>query len=403
MNRSNTTRILAIVAFGVLLFCGLLNFDRILDFIGLIIGLLAPFLTGLCIAFILNVPLRAIEQALFPIEKRKKKARSLYSRAARPVSITLTLLAFFAVIAIVLFLVIPELGNTFTIIRDGFPAFLERMQQWSEALIKRIPELTGKLESFQIDWAAIGAKVGEFLQSGAGTVLNSTVNVATSIFSGLFNFVMGMIFAVYLLMQKEKLGVQVRRLLVAFLPQKRAEHFISICRLSQKTFSNFLTGQCLEAVILGSMFFIAMAIFRFPYALMISVLIAVTALIPIFGAFIGLVIGAFLILVANPIQALWFVVMFLIIQQIEGNLIYPRVVGSSVGLPSLWVLVAVTLGGSTMGILGMLINVPLCSVIYCLLRQSVNRRLKQKKQENAREEGQKGSSHALKTDEERSE
>lgn len=388
MNRSNTKRILAIVAFGVLLFCGLLNFDRVLGFVGLLFGLMAPFITGLCMAFILNVPLRAIEQALFPVERRKKKARSLYSRAARPISITLTLLAFLAVIAIVLFLVIPELGNTFTIIRDGFPAFMERMQQWSEELIKRIPELTGKLESFQIDWGAIGTKVGEFLQSGAGTLLNSTFNVATSIFSGLFNFVMGLIFAVYLLMQKEKLGVQVRRLLVAFLPQKRAERFISICSLSQKTFSNFLTGQCLEAIILGCMFFITMAIFRFPYALMISVLITVTALIPIFGAFIGLVIGAFLILVANPVQALWFVVMFLIIQQVEGNLIYPRVVGSSVGLPSLWVLVAVTLGGSTLGVLGMLINVPLCSVIYCLLRQSVNRRLKQKKQDHAVEEEQ---------------
>ncbi len=377
MTHGNTKRILAIVAFGVLLFCGVLNLNQVLGFLGLIIGLLAPFITGLCIAFILNVPLRAIESTLF--RRGGKKARPVLQRAARPISITLTLLAFAAVIAVVSFLVVPEIGRTFNIIRDGFPAFLERLQEWSAKLMERIPELTDNLQSLKIDWDAVGKSVGGFLQSGAGSLLNSTFSVATSIFSGLFNFVMGLVFAVYLLMQKEKVGGQVRRILFAFLPEHRAKRVVSICSLSQKTFSNFLTGQCLEAVILGCLFFIAMAIFRFPYALMISVLIAVTALIPIFGAFIGLVIGAFLILVANPLQALWFVVLFLVIQQVEGNLIYPKVVGSSVGLPSMWVLVAVTLGGSTMGVLGMLINVPLCSVLYCLLRESVNRRLDLKK------------------------
>ena len=203
--------------------------------------------------------------------------------------------------------------------------------------------------------------------------------MATSLFSGLVNFCLGFIFAIYVLMQKEKLGRQTKKVLYAYLPEKYADKAVSIGSLAYKTFSNFLSGQCLEACILGMLMFIALSIFRFPYALMISVLTAFTALIPIFGAIIGCVVGAFCIFIVNPMQALWFIILFQVVQQLEGNLIYPHVVGNSVNLPSMWVLVAVTVGGSLMGVAGMLLFIPLCSVLYAVFRETVGRRLKTRK------------------------
>ena len=201
------------------------------------------------------------------------------------------------------------------------------------------------------------------------------MSIATSVFSGVFNFFMGFIFALYLLFDKEHLGVQARRVLYAWLPVERADRVVYVTALTERTFSRFLTGQCLEAIILGMMFFVSMSLIGLPYAMLVAMLVAVTALIPMFGAFIGCFVGAFLILVVDPMQALWFVVLFLVLQQIEGNLIYPRVVGSSIGLPAMWVMVAVTVGGSTMGILGMLLMVPAASVIYALSRENTARRL----------------------------
>ena len=204
------------------------------------------------------------------------------------------------------------------------------------------------------------------------------MSVASSIIGGLANTVLGMIFAIYVLLQKEKLSAVCKKLLYAWLPEHPVDTVVEVARLVQKTFSNFISGQCLEACILGLMFFISMSLFRMPYAAVISMLIAVTSLIPIFGAFIGCILGAFLILISNPMQAVWFIVLFLVLQQIEGNLIYPHVVGNSVGLPSIWVLVAVTTGASTMGVLGMLINIPLFSVIYTLLRRSSNEQIRKR-------------------------
>ena len=230
-----------------------------------------------------------------------------------------------------------------------------------------------------IDWEGLAKKAATLLSSGAGSLINSTVGVASRLFSGLFTFFMGFIFSIYLLLQKEKLSQQARKLLYAFLKESTADRILSIARLANKTFSNFLSGQCLEAVILGTLFFIFMTIFGFPYALMISVLIGVTALIPIFGAFIGCVVGAFMILMTDGlIKMLWFIGLFLLLQQLEGNLIYPKVVGNSVGLPSIWVFVAVSIGGSAFGVLGMLLFIPLSSVLYALLKESVGQRLRVK-------------------------
>ena len=372
-NRKQIRVLFALVAFGVLLFVGLQNLGTVWGFVQILIGLLMPFIIGLCIAFILSVPMRAVETHLFrPLDK---KCGRIWRKIRRPLAATVTLLLALGVLAAAVFLIIPELGRSLRTLADSIPGFIARAQAWLTELAQKYPQWQDWINDLQLDWNAIAQKLLAFAQSGAVDLFNSTVSLATSIFSGVFNLFLGVIFAMYVLMQKETLARQITNVLRAHLPDAKTDRLLEIGRLSNRTFSRFLTGQCLEAVILGLMFFVTMCIFRFPYALMIAVLIAVLALIPIFGAIIGCVVGAFLIFVGDPMQAFWFVVMFLRLQQIEGNFIYPKVVGTSVGLPSIWVLAAVTVGGGVMGIFGMLVAVPLSSVLYSLLRDSTNRRL----------------------------
>ena len=229
-------------------------------------------------------------------------------------------------------------------------------------------------EPSKINWDSIVNKGVEFMKKGLGSVLSSTVMVASNIIGGVVNLFVAIIFSFYILSQKEKLSDQIKRIMKAYLKVKIYNRIMVVATLAGRNFSSFITGQCMEAVILGSMFVICMAIFGFPYAVLVGVLIAFTALIPIVGAFIGCFVGAFLIMVDDPIKAIWFLVLFIILQQIEGNFIYPHVVGSSVGLPSIWVLAAVTIGGSLMGIVGMLIFIPIVSTFYSLLREDVNKR-----------------------------
>ena len=372
-NRKQIRVLFALVAFGVLLFVGLQNLGTVWGFVQILIGLLMPFIIGLCIAFILSVPMRAVETHLF--RSLDKKCGRIWRKIRRPLAATVTLLLALGVLAAAVFLIIPELGRSLRTLADSIPGFIARAQAWLTELAQKYPQWQDWINDLQLDWNAIAQKLLAFAQSGAVDLFNSTVSLATSIFSGVFNLFLGVIFAMYVLMQKETLARQITNVLRAHLPDAKTDRLLEIGRLSNRTFSRFLTGQCLEAVILGLMFFVTMCIFRFPYALMIAVLIAVLALIPIFGAIIGCVVGAFLIFVGDPMQAFWFVVMFLILQQIEGNFIYPKVVGTSVGLPSIWVLAAVSVGGGVMGIFGMLVAVPLSSVLYSLLRDSTNRRL----------------------------
>ena len=251
-------------------------------------------------------------------------------------------------------------------------------QRFLEDLFTNNTEISKWLSDLNLDVDKLMDSAMSFFQNGAGNVLNSTMSAIGSIVSGVTTFVIAFVFACYVLLQKEKLRVQVTKVMYAFLPEKRVEWCLEVCSLTAKSFSSFLTGQCVEALILGMMFFIVMSILNMPYILLVAVLIAFTALIPIFGAFIGCVVGAFLILMVDPLQALVFVIMFLILQQIEGNMIYPKVVGKSVGLPSIWVLAAVTIGGNLMGIVGMLIFIPIVSVVYTLFRASVYKRLRKK-------------------------
>lgn len=293
----------------------------------------------------------------------------------RTLSLVITLVLVAGVLFLVVFLIVPALGDTFSTVAKQMPYALARLRAWAYSIMDQYPDVAQRILSIEIDWEEVGARVGDWLRTSGGNVLTSTIGVATSVVGSLVNFFLALIFSFYVLLQKEKLGRQCKQLLYAFLPEKVAARVLYVCTMAGETFSRFLSGQCLEAFILGAMFFVAMTIFRFKYAVMISILIAVTALIPIFGAFIGFFVGTFLLLIDNAARAFWFVLLFFVLQQLEGNLIYPHVVGNSVGLPSIWVLVAVTVGGSAMGISGMLIFIPLCSVLYALTREEVYGRL----------------------------
>ncbi|NBH83704.1 AI-2E family transporter [bacterium C-53] len=383
LNKENRKIIRGLIVFTMVVFIVGINYRTVLDLAGTIFGILFPFVLGGGIAFVLNVPMRSVERIL-PVKKHEK--------LKRPISLVLTLALVSGVLFLVGFLVIPELVRTIASVSESVPVFWENAQAEAEAFFVNYPYIVGYIEEMDVNWKQLIGEIMAFLGNGAGTVLSSTVSAAMSVINGLTTFFIGFVFAIYILLQKETLGRQVRKALRAFLPERTGAVILEIAALTERTFSNFLTGQCLEAVILGLMFFATLTVMRYPYAVLIGVLIAFTALIPIFGAFIGCFVGAFLILMVNPMQALVFVIVFLILQQIEGNLIYPHVVGNSVGLPSIWVLAAVTIGGSVMGITGMLIFIPLCSVFYSLLRDAANARLAltgQKKEEEIQDEDTK--------------
>lgn len=364
------------ILLALVIWAGLQNYTMVLLGIQWVIGLAFPFILGGCMAFIINIPMNLFENKVFLAKGLRDKP--LLKKIRRPLSLVLALLAILALLFIVSFLIVPEIANTALVIKEKAPSFIAHLQQQINGLQSAYPEIAGWLQNISLDWDNIEGAIIDFAQKGVMNFLGSTVNVASSIAGGFVNFGIGLIFAIYVLLQKEKLGIQFRKLLYAYAPEKRADHTVDILKLSATTFTNFITGQCTEAVIIGCLFFVTMSIFRFPYALMVSVLIAFLSLIPIFGAFIGCAVGAFLILMVSPVQAFWFIVLFLVVQQLEGNLIYPHVVGGSVGLPSIWVLAAVTVGGSAWGITGMILTIPICSILYTLLREDTRHRLSQR-------------------------
>lgn len=376
LDRETMKKLRELILFTIIILIALANYGLIFEAIRFVFGIIFPFLLGGAIAFVLNVPMSFFEKLIFGNKylKEKKVARKL----ARPLSLILTIVVVIGVVVLVMFVVIPELGKTLLSLGMTIRTFIPEAQQFLEKLFQDNPEIQAWINNLNLDPERMINSAISFIQNGVGNVLNSTVSAIGSIVSGVTTFVIAFVFSCYILLQKEKLTVQARKVMYAFLSEKHVEWSLEVSSLTFKSFSNFLTGQCLEALILGVMFFVAMNIFNMPYAMLVGVLIAFTALIPIFGAFIGCVIGAFLILMVDPFQALGFVIMFLVLQQIEGNLIYPKVVGSSVGLPSIWVLAAVTIGGSLMGVVGMLIFIPTVSVVYNLFRASVYKRLRKK-------------------------
>ncbi len=375
LNKENMRKIRELIVFTIIILMALWKYTLVVDVIGFILNIIFPFLLGGAIAFILNVPMSFLERILFKNEDAQGRSSQKF---ARPCSLTLTILCVIGVIVLVMFVVIPQLGSTFVSLGKSIQDFMPSAMIWLEELFHNNEEIMALIGNLDMDWDKILDGVVSFFRSGAGNVLNSTMSAAKSIISSVTTFFIAFVFSCYILLQKEKLHVQVKKILYAYLPEKIVEKTLDVCSLTYRTFSSFLAGQCVEALILGFMFFVSMGILRLPYAMLVGILIAFTALIPVFGAFIGCIVGAFLILMVNPVQAFTFVVMFLVLQQVEGNLIYPKVVGNSVGLPSIWVLAAVSIGGSLMGVVGMLVFIPLVSVIYILFRGDVYKRLNKK-------------------------
>lgn len=357
----------------ILLYWFLNDMERVKTIAAGIFGLLQPFLVGACLAFILNVPMRAIERQIRRIPKFP---------ADRAVSILLTLVCIGLVLTVVIWLLVPQVRETAQIIAEQLPPFIGKVEQNLLKFLDENPQVAQWLSEYtdmeNFDWKSMVDQAIEFVSSGLGTVLGGTVGVVRGFISSVWGVFVSLVFSLYCLGNKEQLARQGRRILYSFLPERWADEVIRIGRLSNSTFSNFLSGQCIEVTILGSMFALAMTILRMPYIPLVSVLVAVTAFVPIVGAWIGCALGAFFILVNNPMQAAVFVVMFLILQQIENNLIYPRVVGTSVGLPSMWTLAAVTVGADIMGVAGMVLMIPICSVLYTLLSEFTADRVKVK-------------------------
>ena len=342
-----------------------------------ITGMFSPFVIGAALAFILNVPMRAIERNLKFIRKNGFR---------RTVAILLTFIAIVLVITGVVLLLIPQITETIQALTPKLVSFFQRIGEQILELLEAHPEIRSWLSTTfntnfdfeSLDWAGLVQKLLNMLTSSVTVIANSAVSVVGSLTGGIVDTVIGIVFALYCLSRKEILARQGRRIIYAIFPEHFCDETIRILRLTNSTFSNFISGQCLEAIILGCLFAVAMAIFKMPYIPLVSVLIAITALIPVVGAFVGCILGAFFILVNDPLQAVIFVAMFLVLQQIENNMIYPRVVGTSIGLPGMWVLVAVAVGGDLMGVAGMFVMIPIAAVLYTLMREFTTRRVEQR-------------------------
>lgn len=333
-------------------------------------NVLSPFVIGSVLAFIINVPMRSIENMLGKIDNKI---------ARRVIAVLLTFVLVALVLTLVFSLLIPQVTQTAKNVYDKLPGFATKVETSVTAFLNDNPSIlklvqeNTNLQNLQLD--TLIEKLVNMIGNSVSMIVGGAFSAIGSVASVIVNFVIGIVFALYCLFNKEVLARQGRKLLYAYLPEKWCDRIVRVLRLTNSTFSNFLSGQCIEVLILGSMFAVSMAIFRMPYIPLVSVLVAVTAFIPIVGAFVGCGLGALFILVDNPLQAVTFVIMFLVLQQIENNIIYPRVVGTSIGLPGMWVLLAVAVGGELMGVAGMFLMIPFASVIYALLRETTQKRL----------------------------
>ncbi len=354
----------------ILLYWLLHETERVRSVFDIIKGVVSPFVLGASLAFILNVPMRGIEGLLKGIKADKFR---------RLVAVIVTFLAVLLILTLVFLLLIPQLSNTIQSLIPRLHNFILETEESIYNFLQDNPEIMAwvfentDFESF--DWAGLAQKILSAVGNSVSMIVAKTFFAIGSITSAIMDFFIAIVFTVYCLFQKETLARQGRKLLYAFAPEKFSDSVVDVLRLTNSTFSNFLSGQCIEVCILGTLFAISMAIFRMPYIPLVSVLVAVTAFIPVVGAWVGCVLGTFFIFVANPLQAVWFVVMFVVLQQIENNLIYPRVVGTSIGLSGMWVLVAVAVGGELMGVAGMFLMIPVASVLYTLLQRTTNKKL----------------------------
>ena len=375
---------LFIVGFGVTLFWTLFNISNILGCVKWLMGILSPFILGVLLALILNVPMSAIERTLFKPDKDNKYGK-VAGKIKRPVSLVITLVLCLGALLLAVALIVPEMIKTFDRLYNDLPELSERLtEQFNNS-----KALTKFFEKFGLDPDALSKKLKSLLENGELmlSTLSSTMSFASEMLSKLVNFVLGLVFAVYMLVQKETLKNQLYRITTAFVKDGAARRLCYVANMSKDIFSKFIAGQSVEALILGTLCCLGMLVFGFPNAFAVGVLVAVTSFIPIVGAFVGAAVGAFFIMFTSFSKALWFLLFILVLQQLEDNLIYPKIVGKSVGLPSIWVLFAITVGGAIDGVIGMFVAVPVCSVVYCLIREFVAYRHEKKRASEIPEAG----------------
>lgn len=359
-----------VVLIGIFAYWGLNNLEIISGWFGTIYKVFFPFILGFVLAYILNIPTMKIEKLLKKIIPDKYKKQKLI----RFLSILFSLLLMVLVVVFIAFLLIPELIENIELLMKNIPGIIDKAEVFILDLADKYPEVQAQIE----EAFSKGGTVTKLLSNILNYFINGAIGFVSDLFSGIVNIFTALIFAVYMLAQKESLVSKIKAMVYAFFDKKKSRKIMEIASLSNKTFTNFISGQCVEAVILGTIIFVVSLLCGFPYAILIGVLTAVTALIPIFGAFIALGVGTLLIAISNPLQAIIFVLVFFVVQQIEGNFIYPKVVGKSVGLSPLFTLLAITVGGNLCGVVGMLIGLPLASIVYTLLKDDINNKLKGK-------------------------
>lgn len=376
ITKDNIKAILFIALCIILMFAVLWHLDGLLQLVGKLFTVIEPIIIGFCMAFVFNIPMSFLEQKVFAFLLKPDKKGKTHEKLARLISVLLTLIIFIGTIALLLLVIIPQVIDTVTVIISSIPAFTERAITFTQELLSRFDISSHSVTEFLLDGKEFLTTAGEFIKQNLNSFLLSARDIGTSVVSGVISVFLGMFIAIYFLLDKEKMFVQIRRLFFALLSPTAYSNLAHIVALSGKSFTNFISGQFIEAIILGCLCFSGMLVFDFPYALVISVLVGVSALIPILGAWIGGGISALLILINSPVKALWFLVFFIVLQQLENNLIYPRVVGKQVGLPGVWVLLAIVIGTNIMGAFGAILAVPLASVIYVLLSEFVASREK---------------------------
>ena len=378
-NKWTFKKCLLLILIAIFAYWAIHNFSIVGNIVAAIYNLIFPFILGGCIAFLINLPMAFFERKILKI-KEKKNSKNKKNKRAKPekkskfirlISLILALLVIILIFALIIRLIVPELINVIRMLIDNIPYYIDEISK----LVQKYGNDTVNINTVIENLKANSENIKNELINNIPTILTSSISIVSGIIGGIVTFVVAIIFAIYILIDKEKIQTQITKILYAYLKKEKADKIIEIGKISNVTFRNFFSVQCLEAVILGSLCTIGMLILKIPFAVPIGILVCVTSLIPVVGAFIGGAIGAILIVSVSPIQVVTFLIYLVILQQVEGNVIYPKVVGSSVGLPGMWVLVAVTLGGSLGGIVGTLIAVPVATVIYTLLREDVNKKL----------------------------
>jgi len=373
LNKKNMRGFMLLIVFAIAVHAIFRNPDIITNVFGWIYAVISPVVLGAIIAFVLNILLRFFDNKVFA--GLDKSSRPAVVKLKRPLSLIASLAAAILVIVLIVNVIFPQIGDTLKMIGDAFIKFFPQVLEWVEELMISWDISVDELKEIELNWDKIQQTVVDWVKNGSMSAVNIATSLSTSIFGMLFNFILAFIIAIYFLLQKEEIIGAINMCAKAYMKEKNYKYAVKVAKLSNTSLSNFVTGQLLEAVILGSLCFVGMLIFKFPYASVVSVLVGVTALIPMFGAWIGGGISAVLILMVDPMKALLFLVFIVVLQQLEGNLIYPRVVGQSMGLPGLLVLLSVVIGGNLFGVVGILISVPLCSVVYALVKESVAGRL----------------------------